>query len=344
MKKFSVIFLLVIPCLLINCDSPDDPNANGNNTGGDVTITTVTPEYIYADDEITINGTGFSTVPSENLVEMGTSSGTFYAYQVSDPSDPDPTLPYFTVLSATSTQLVVKVKNETAQEKLNFEFYNDYPYRVRVTTKGKSGMGAIQHAKRLVIFHLGSVDVVNHIVGCLDYVQPGDSVHMDGSGFYGICNLTIDNKTIPVKEKKITELRFKVPYNQFGSEENCVDKFVNVKVTNGDGKSFEKEIHFAAAPPMVIFGASFDKTDYGPGSGTANLTVSGYCLYSSAMFRLNGPAGYQLIGSLNASSYASEVVVPFSLTSLQPGSYSVNIKKNIGADFGFPVASFTISE
>jgi hypothetical protein len=239
--------------------------------------------------------------------------------------------------------LVVKAKNEIARGDLNFEFYDDYPYRVRVTTKGKSGMGAIQHARRLVSFHLSSSDVVDQVIGCLDYVQPGDSIHMDGSGFYGLCNLAIDGKAIAVKENKITELRFKVPYNLFGSEENCVDKFVNVEVTNSDGKSFEKEIHFAAAPPMVIYEASFDKTDYGPDSGTANLTISGYCLYSSAMFRLTGPAGYQSIGSLNATSYASEVVVPFGLVSLQPGSYSVSIKKNIGDDFGFPVASFTIS-
>ena len=250
MKKFAVIFMLVIPCLLISCDSSDDPNSNGNgnNSGGDVTITSVTPEYIYADDEITINGTGFSTVPSENLVEMGTPTSTFFTYQINDPGDPDPTLPYFTVISATATKLVIKAKNEFARADLNFEFYDDYPYRVRVTTKGKSGMGAIQHARRLVTFNLSSADVVNHVTGCLDYVQPGDSVHMGGSGFYGLCNLTIADKPIPVKEKSITDLRFKVPYNLFGSEENCVDKFVNVKVTNTNGKSLEKQIHFAAAP------------------------------------------------------------------------------------------------
>src|SRR5689334_11504181 len=102
MKKITSLVVVTICCGLFNCGPSDDPNPNpgGGGGGGDVTITSITPETLYADDEITINGTGFSTDPDKNLVEMGTSSGTFLIFQINDPGDPDPGLPYFKVISA----------------------------------------------------------------------------------------------------------------------------------------------------------------------------------------------------------------------------------------------------
>lgn len=345
MKKITSLVMVAICCGLINCGpSDDDPNPNpGGGGGGDVTITSITPETLYADDEITINGTGFSTDPDKNLVEMGTSSGTFLTFQVNDPGDPNPNDPYFKVISASATKLVVKVKNEVALEDLNYEYYYDQPLRVRVTVNGnKSAMGAIGHCRRMVNFSLSYSDAVNRVIGCSLYAQAGDSIHMSGSGFYGNCSVVINGKAItPVKVKSIGELRFLIPKNHFGElNDDCIGPQVKVKVTNGDGKSKERDIYISESPPMKVYSASFSKPEYSTGE-TPTLTITGYSIYSSAQYHVNNsvPNGFEEVGSLGAGGYPDEIVIPIGAHN-GPGTYNVQLKYKEGDDFGFTVASF----
>ena len=63
--------------MIVSCsDDADDPlqnqNQNTNNNtsaGGPVTITDI-PSGVFWGDELTINGTGFSTVKEENIVRF----------------------------------------------------------------------------------------------------------------------------------------------------------------------------------------------------------------------------------------------------------------------------------
>jgi len=343
MKKVSSLMLLFICWTAFNCSSSDpNPNANPNPGGGDLTITSITPEFIYADEEITINGTGFSTDPTKNYVEMGNPSGTFYGFQVSDPTDPDPTLPYFTVVSATATKLVVKTKNAVAQKTLNNQFYEDHPYRVRVTVNGKSAMGAIQHAKRLLSFGLSYSNAVNQVIGCNYYIQAGDSVHMTGVGFYGACSVVIDGKPItPVQVKSSKELRFLIPRLHFGElDDDCFAPKVKVKVTNGDGKFMEQDIYISQSPPMKVYSAAFSKSEYVAGE-TPTLTITGYCLYGTAQIHVNNNVanGYSAIGSFSVHNYPDQVILEVGADN-GPGVYNVQIRKKETDNFGFTIASF----
>jgi hypothetical protein len=351
MKKISSLVALFIGCILCNCSSSDptptqNPNPNPNpGGGGDVTISSITPETLYADDEITINGTGFSTDPTKNIVQMGTPSGNFLIFQINDPGDPDPNDPYFKVVSATATKLVVKVKNEVAQNDLNYELSADQPYRVKVTVNGKSAMSAIQHSKRLPVFNLSYTSSINQVIGCSLYVQAGDSVHMSGGGFYGPCSVSIDGKPIiPVHVKSTSELRFLIPRNHFGElNDDCIGPTVKVKVTNGDGKFLEKDIYISQSPPMRVYAAAFSKPEYTAGE-TPTLTITGYSIYSSAKFHINNNIanGYSAEGSLGAHGYPDQVVLQIGADN-GPGVYNVQIKNKETDSYGFTIASFKMN-
>ena len=194
-------------------------------------------------------------------------------------------------------------------------------------------------------FNLNAMDAINQRTGCLMYVQAGDSIEMEGIGFYGTCSLTIDDIGIMgVETEGNNKMRFRIPKGLFGNLNNsCNEELKPFKVTNGDGKTLEKSFHIATSPPMYIDDATFDKTIYSAGAGSAFLTIHGYSLYSSAMIRLSGPNDYEAISALAVTGYQNDVVVPFLLGGLGPGTYNVQVKQNVDSDYGFPIASFVIN-
>lgn len=74
-------------------------NGGGGGGGGNVTISGISPASPYLGDTVTISGSGFSTVPSENLVKLASCAPTC-----------SPASPFaMTVLTATATQLKVAI-------------------------------------------------------------------------------------------------------------------------------------------------------------------------------------------------------------------------------------------
>jgi hypothetical protein len=237
---------------------------------------------------------------------------------------------------------VVKVKNATAQKSLNHQYYYDTPLRIKVTANSKSAIGAIGHCRRLINFALSYTEAVNPVIGCFLYAQAGDSIHMTGNGFYGACSVSIDGKPIsPVKVKSVNELRFLIPRNHFGElNDDCIAPKVQVRVTNGDGKFLQEERYISQSPPMRVYSASFSKSEYHAGE-TPTLTITGYSIYSSAMYHVNNniPNGWSEVGSLGVGGYPDEVVIQIGAHN-GPGTYNVQLKNKESDTFGFTIASF----
>src|SRR5215218_10659389 len=100
--------LLGLALLLFACKkkSDDTNNGGGNNNGGNnnggnngggssFTITGASPEYLYWGDELTINGTGFSTNKADYNIRFITDL-------------PGCNMGAFEIISATASQLKVK--------------------------------------------------------------------------------------------------------------------------------------------------------------------------------------------------------------------------------------------
>jgi len=107
-----IILLLILPVILFSCSK------SGNNTGttvppvvtgGPITITAITPAKPYADDTITITGTGFNPDKTKDTVDFGigfASAGGFEPY-----INGRTTASKAVIVSATATQLVIKAVN-----------------------------------------------------------------------------------------------------------------------------------------------------------------------------------------------------------------------------------------
>ena|SRR5688572_16754520 len=100
MKSFTVA-CLVIATIIAACGKG---NSGGNPPpppppGGAPTISSTSPDYVFWGKELTINGTGFSTTASENIVYVKGNKS----------CDTDTTWQKAQVVSATATRLVVKV-------------------------------------------------------------------------------------------------------------------------------------------------------------------------------------------------------------------------------------------
>jgi hypothetical protein len=156
----------------------------------------------------------------------------------------------------------------------------------------------------------------------------------------------IDNVKVPgVKATADNLLKVRIPKSFFGNLfDDCDEVLARVKIVNGDGKSIEKEYHIVTSPPMVIFGAAFDKSTYKKSEDVnANLTISGYSLYSSARVKIVSGTFVEESGLIGAGGYPNELIIPFSLGGLLPGkTYNVFIKEREIDEYGFPVASFSL--
>jgi hypothetical protein len=330
---------LMVLFSLSNCDSSDESDPKNGGGGGDVTITSVSPETVYADDEITINGTGFSTDISKLHIQMGSGTTNFIEFG---------TKPAFTVVSASATKIVVKANGDQEISDLNYEFFYDAPYTIKVISDGKTAIGSFAHVRRQVNFNLSAADVINQVIGCYAYVQAGDSIYLNGmAGAYGSCTVTIDNHNVPgVKTIDANKLTFRIPRNILGGEDNCIEDIFPVKISNEDGKSQTRNIHIAKAPPMVITSAAFSKSTYGVGDATATLKVKGYSLYSTAMVHMSksGDPAFGTDASLGAAAYADEVTLQFTLSALEAGEYHIQIKERDSDSYGFTLASFVYNK
>jgi hypothetical protein len=175
----TALFLILATLYISSCKKSGTGNNNNNggggggggNNGAQPTITSTSPQYTFWGDEMTINGTNFSTNKADNIVY----------FKGNKACSTDSTWQKAEVLSATATKLVVKVPYVTNPS--GSTCGNDYSY-IRVTVNNKS-VKMDQAVKLLGFPELGSM--------CYHYggfyhastTRPGDSVVM-GAGIRGL--------------------------------------------------------------------------------------------------------------------------------------------------------------
>jgi hypothetical protein len=200
--KYHLGQTLLLCCIIIilhSCKKKSDDtggggsgNGGGNGGGGNTSfsISGSSPDYLYWGDELTINGSGFSTNKNEYQIR-------YISY-----NNPGCSLGNFEVVSATPTQLKVKMAYGSLANSKKCGPTND---RVMVTLNGKNDTTN-------AIYFVGwprIQGVCTHFGGWAgDYVIPGDSVMLNLAGATGIyasvnnnnknAELTVDGTPVPI--------------------------------------------------------------------------------------------------------------------------------------------------
>lgn len=357
MKRIMIFLLSLIICFS-SCKKDSNNTGGGNNNGGgtaDIAVSNIAPAFPYPGDEITITGTGFNKDLTKDTVEFGDKlQGGFINYL-----DGGGNKLRATVVSATSSKLVIKAVDVNDYFDLdfnNFAIGNNLPKtRLRIKANGKTLVTDIVPFKhRLFITPTTTGDILAKIQGCTYYPQPGDSIQIDGSGFYKPCHIYVNGKEITGATVDSTgpgqdRGRFRLPkdiFQQTSPDDNCSGITATFKIVNSDGKSFEREFTTVASPPMVISSAKFDKTDYYYGADDhAMLTIKGYSLYSTTMIRISSSNGYQYEGpATGITGYPDQTTQSLSLQGLPAPAnittYNIQIKRLQSDGWGFAIASF----
>lgn len=157
-------------------DEPDPPPGGNNDP---VTITSTSPEFVFWGEELTINGTGFSTNKADNFVWFygDNNCGTDYR----DSTD----WKKAEIVSATATKLVVKVPYAMKDER---PCGNDFA-GMHLTVKGKPTVSPTEVIKMMgVPIPQAFCDNYGGGYYASSGIHPGDSVYLEFGG-YGLLNL-----------------------------------------------------------------------------------------------------------------------------------------------------------
>ena len=153
-EVFRHITFLLVVSLLFACaeeQDPNNPNNNNNNPNNPpvvakVEITGTSPEYVFWGEELTINGSGFSSKLEDNFVWIKNETATLGTCLGGSSTD---SLGWrrATILSATATSLKIKVPYKTVAENDGKRPCGAINPRVSVTV-GKST--AVSQAVKLI--------------------------------------------------------------------------------------------------------------------------------------------------------------------------------------------------
>jgi len=338
MKKILPLLFAFAIVLLNSCSktgsSPGGSGGNngGNNGGGNtngITVTSVTPDRPYPDDQITITGTGFKADATKDTVEFGRLiSGKFGAWH--DGLDSQ-WASRCTVVSATATQLVVRAVN-TFQ--LDYNSFASGPSSIavmQVRTGGKKAVTPVVPFKRLLLLSsITNPELFNDAIG-----RPNDSLVIGGKGF-AKSGVSVSIDGTPLTDFKIDstpeygQITLRLPSTFFGGandESLMADK--SMTLTNPDGKSVQKTFHFLLSPQMQVYGMQAESSSYslsglnGSG-GVVKVFVSGRALKDDAVVKLGG-VNIQSQAGLQVTGFPNSTVITFSAGSLALGTLQVSI-------------------
>jgi hypothetical protein len=209
--KEAILFALFAGMLVVSCsdDSGDQdpgPNPPPPPSGGNVTVTSIGAGDLFWGEEMTINGTGFSTVKEENIVKFTDVEPPTYAGGCD--------LKYSSVqgdieiVSASATQLKIKVPLK--QTGTGNPICGPRQANLEVTVGGKvATFQGLEFAPLLVIgsfaYHYGWLDVPT-------VTRIGDSVMLSGgllatpansSKYWDKLRLSINGTDTPIKYRSI---------------------------------------------------------------------------------------------------------------------------------------------
>jgi hypothetical protein len=231
-KSPVLVSALMLLMIIISCsDDSDDPlqnqNQNTNNNtsaGGPVTISDI-PSGVFWGDELTIKGTGFSTVKEENIVKFIKLPPLSCQLQYTSGTGGD-----IEIISATATQLKIKVPLRLSQGNPSC---GPLSADIEVSVKDKKDtyegvtFGPLPYIRNFN-YHYGWFDVPN-------VTRIGDSVMLrggllatgpNGSEYWDDVRLSIDGKNIPIKFRSIgleSGWAFFLPVKDF-AEMNCSEE------------------------------------------------------------------------------------------------------------------------
>lgn len=186
--SFSV--MLILSVFIYSCSKSSNDPAPAPGTGGPITITGISPAIPYADDEITITGTGFNTDKTKDTVDFGTGdpvAGTFgpYAQGLTTASKA-------MVISASATQLVIKAVNSDSTFGLDYQLFkrtniNGFNAfnRIRVRSGGLKAISNLTPFKQLPYLELVGTAYNGTWQGNNIFMAPNDSVAVR---VYGVTN------------------------------------------------------------------------------------------------------------------------------------------------------------
>lgn len=342
MKKIF-LFLAIAMSFINSCTkSSSSPGGNGgnnnggNNNGGNggnntnvITITSISPERPYPDDQITINGTGFNVDASKDTLEFGRLiNGNFGAWHEGLETE-WPSL--CTVVSATATKLVVR---SASPFKLDYNAFVSGPASIaviQVRTGGKKAVTSVIPFKRLFqCSGLTNLNLFNDAIG-----RPNDSLIISGKGFAknGL-SASIDGKELTnfkvdsAPESGTISLRLpKTFFGEVNDETISVEK--PVTLTQPDGKTSQKTFHFLLSPQMQVSSMYAENNIYSldglnSSGGVVKIYVSGKALKSDAVVKLDGITIHTQAG-LGVTGFPDNTVISLSAGSLAVGNLQVSI-------------------
>ncbi len=223
---------------------------------GPITITGISPAIPYADDEITITGTGFNIDKTKDTVDFGTGdpvSGIFGPY-----TQGLTTASKAVVISASTTQLVIKAVNSdsSVSSGLDYQLFKraniglNALNRIRVRSGGLKAISTLTPFKQLPYAEIDGVALKGFWLGPNNYnMAPNDSVSLT---LYGVnTNNGCDNKiTLSCNKALCTFVDNYLTFNGTSPQCKCDDFGTTVYGCAGtlfQGKliSYNPQLHLA---------------------------------------------------------------------------------------------------
>ena len=298
-STIPLTFLLTVlfySCSKTNSGTTQPPPPPPGGTGTGVSISSVSPLTPYYGDVITVTGTGFDAdLTKDTVTFVNSADGVNFSniYSISNLQ--------FKIVSATTTQ--IKFKTDSL-----FQISPSLPQIVAVYVKSPSKSGFTKNIlsfKRNLTFGVTATDPGPN-PGCLA-IYGGDSIFLNGEGFYPPVSVTINGKATNIKgdANSITSARGYLPMGFFGltRQIDCLDdKYYDVTVVNGDGRTFSNHRYFFEGPNSAVnqpfaIGLAYSLSS----TSTALVNLTGYALrddYSLELSSLDNASGTRFTETL----------------------------------------------
>jgi IPT/TIG domain len=335
--RHSLLFVCLLSAFVISCSKgntgggttppPPPPPPNGGTTGnGALTLTGISPVKLYQGEVITINGTGFDADKTKDTVYIGVVDAVQKQFRQMGFGAPFFPVPKTTIVSATSTQLQI-----TTDAQANFT--DAEPLTFALEVHSPSGILVIPDTIFLkVLPRIIRVTATNPypkpVCGSLK-IFSGDSILIEGVGFYPPLTVTIDGKAMDYSRYFTSSPDYNSTYpvncfigiDFFGTQTPPFDASCGgnkdfdkiIKIVNGDGKIATFSSSVNAGPNSQILDCHLDNT--GPSKkhdGSVLLTMSGYAVRNFTIDVAGTDPATHTPFIEHLSSFAGDLSGPFS--------------------------------
>jgi hypothetical protein len=243
-----LIAFYVSSIALSGCSKDDDEDKDPVNPGGGgkVTITSLSDEYVFWGDELTISGSGFSSVKEENIVSFVSSYPKTPGLKLtSDGGDIE-------IVSASPTNITIRIPYATNQVGGATHYAGEDFAQIAVSVKSEKDTS--EQVKFIGLPRVGQFDYHYGWYDLGGVTRSGDSVLLTG-GFYGSLSgagelhpkqaavydklrLSVDGVSVPMKPRRISQ-----SVNGFGIYLPAHD-FSEIKCVEGDNGWGDRAMDF----------------------------------------------------------------------------------------------------